>query len=524
MISAKWDVTSTCNLRCKHCSVADLYFRGSPTENLSQAERIRVIDTLADGGVGFVSFLGGEPLTLGESFFDLLRYANRRNIRTTVVTNGQLLTRETSIRLIDAGLGALVVSIESPLPEVHNKIRGKRTFERLISNLEEFLSVRGVSSDVKLNINTVLCSVNRSTFVGIIPFCADLGADSWSALTLNYIGNASQNLDNLGLSEEDHTQVAIEVGQFLQRRPHASKLNVNFTIVCPLVWEYICSKYNITLPQPEICCSAASSLVYVAPNGDVHICDRVHSSGYIGAQLGSEQFRPMSLLRHDFVDVWNSLQYIETYDFVRRLETYKDFEPCNRCKYLHDRTCNPCPLPSLRGDKVQFAECLKAERYLGDISKHNGGERTSWEEKHILQRLIDVASYPEFYSRIKALHPQRIRGVRSCAQADGSTALLHPNSLEAIEVNLTGSAIWEIIDGIRSTEDVVDLAMRLCVEAGQALNDSFDEAAVDFLRTKVEAFLVLLVDKCFVGFDDKLSGCPASVGNILRDNIELAIQ
>lgn len=181
MISAKWDVTSTCNLRCKHCSVADLYFRGSPTENLSQAERIRVIDTLADGGVGFVSFLGGEPLTLGESFFDLLRYANRRNIRTTVVTNGQLLTRETSIRLIDAGLGALVVSIESPLPEVHNKIRGKRTFERLISNLEEFLSVRGVSSDVKLNINTVLCSVNRSTFVGMIPFCADLGADSWSA-------------------------------------------------------------------------------------------------------------------------------------------------------------------------------------------------------------------------------------------------------------------------------------------------------------------------------------------------------
>ena len=66
MKSAKWDVTSKCNLRCKHCSVADMYFgEGNSTPQISLGDKLRLIDRLADGGVTRLSLLGGEPLTLG---------------------------------------------------------------------------------------------------------------------------------------------------------------------------------------------------------------------------------------------------------------------------------------------------------------------------------------------------------------------------------------------------------------------------------------------------------------------------
>jgi MoaA/NifB/PqqE/SkfB family radical SAM enzyme len=297
MINAKWDITSTCNLRCSHCSVAEMYFNGTPPPQLSMQDRLHIIDNLAEGGVSYLSLLGGEPLTLGDQLFALLRRAQERQIKIGLVTNGQLLDANTSCRLMDYGLANLIVSIESPDAEIHNKIRGKRTFERLMGNLETFLSLRGSKTTPKLTVNTVLCQPNRNSFTQMIKFCRDLGADSWNALTLNYIGNATGNLETLALSKEEHTEVALEIGRLLQSPGFdIGHLKINFTIVCPLVWEYISKKYDIHLPQPEICCSASSSLVYISPTGDMHLCDRVNSSGYTGSKLESETMRPMSLL------------------------------------------------------------------------------------------------------------------------------------------------------------------------------------------------------------------------------------
>ncbi|MCU7907121.1 MAG: radical SAM protein [Candidatus Thiodiazotropha sp. (ex Epidulcina cf. delphinae)] len=500
MISAKWDLTSTCNLRCRHCSVANMYFdKENPVKELSIRDRLLVVDRLADGGVTHLSLLGGEPLTLGDDLWTLLDHAKRRQIRIHLVTNAILLEAATSQRLIDCGLDRLVVSIDGPTAESHNKIRGKRTFERLNRNLETFLDLRGSNDTSKLTINTVLCTHNRKNFADMIPFCRNLGADAWNALTLNYIGNAYNHLDSLAVSQEEHTEVALEIGRLLKSQGFdAGQLKINLTLICPLVWEYLCKKYKIELPQPEICCSAGSSLAYISPKGDMHLCDRVDSSGYNGMPLATEKMHPESLLSKEFEAIWNSKQYVKMYDFVQGNEAYTKFEPCNHCKYLFDRTCNPCPLQSYRLKDVRFEECLKAEKYLGDISRYEDGPTTIWEKAHQFERLSLAEPDSDKYERFRNAYPILARGVRSAIQG-GDCILLHPKSLQTIKLNDVGHKILKSMDGSLTTGQLIDTMIDLYQQAYLRADMVIDEGQVDAFRVHgLQAFVMSLYERDFI--------------------------
>jgi radical SAM protein with 4Fe4S-binding SPASM domain len=503
MISAKWDLTSTCNLRCKHCSVAEMYFTNTIHPQLSLNDRLRIIDRLSDGGVKYLSLLGGEPLTLGDDLFSLLSRAKKRDIRVGIVTNGQLLTYDISKRLIDYGIANLTVSIESPSAEIHNKIRGKKTFERLLVNIEDFLKVRGNQSSPEVAVNTVLCRPNRDTFTQMIPFCRDLGVDSWSALTLNYIGNATHNIDNLALSDEEHTEVAVEIGRFLKTPGfNLGNLKLNITIVCPLVWEYVSKKYDIQLPQPEICCSAGISLFYLSPTGEMHLCDRVNSSGYTGSKLETDTMRPMSLLTNSFEEVWNSAQYMEMFSFIKLAKTYANFEPCNHCKYLSDRTCNPCPLQSYRSETIKFDECLKAENYLGNISQYDDKPRTTWEQLHQFKSQTLPRFETESYENVRYMYPCQTLGTRYMEHTADEALLMHPRSAELIKINALGCEIWKSFTGTVTTDEIVAEAGDLYKEVGLAFNRYADtEEIKDFEKEYVIPFIMSLYEKGFLEFE-----------------------
>lgn len=513
MKSAKWDITSRCNLRCRHCSVADMYFKGVSMPKLSLDDKLLIVDKLADGGVTNLSLLGGEPLTLGDELFAILKRAKKRQIHISVVTNGTLLNRDISHHLIDDGLANLVVSIEGASAEVHDQVRGAGNFERTMHNIETFLSLRQNATSPSLSVNTVLCRPNRDTFAQMIPFCRDLGADSWSALTLNFIGNAEENLDNLVVSQEEHTEVALEIGKLLNSEGfELGKLKINLTLVYPLVWEYLCKKYNITLPQPEICCSASSSLVYISPIGELHLCDRVNNSGYTGLQLESETIHPTSLLTNKFVDIWNSRQFVEMFNLVQRSDTYAAYEPCNRCKYFFDRTCNPCPLYSYSSDHIRFEECLKAEAYLGDISQYSNETRTLWEKMHQFDEISAHILDNDAYEEICNAYPTTVEGVRHTVQPDGNAVLMQPQTLHFIKINQMGEVIWNMIDGRHTTDEVIASVVEIYGDVYATLDKTCDR---DEIRTKasaeIKSFILSLEKQHFIEFSMSSADCLTKV-------------
>jgi len=501
MITAKWDITSSCNLRCRHCSVADMYFdKKHQIHQLSSSDRLQIIDRLADGGVRNLSLLGGEPLTLGEEIWPLLQRARERNIGVHLVTNGLLLSTGTSKRLIDSGLKCLIVSIDGPSAITHNKNRGKHSFERTLENLTNFVTLRGNRSSPKLTINTVLSKFNRTVFPQMIPFCRDLGADSWNALTLNYLGNANHHLDNLALSQEEHTEVALEIGQFMKSPDfYAGNLKINLSIVCPLVWEYLCKKYKVKLPQPEICCSASSSLVYVSPKGEMHLCDRVDSSGYTGMKLDNEIMRPEDLLSNKFEDVWNSKQYTEMFTFVNSNDAYDGFEPCNRCKYFFDRSCNPCPLQAYRADEIRYEECLKAEQFLGDISCYDNGQKTDWEKAHQFASVALSSFDSDKYEKVRLSFPVLPEGLRCAVQPDNSALLVHPKTQETIKINEVGLTLLDSMDGSETTDQLVGSIVEAYLQAHKTNGTCPSADHVDaFKRDILQAFILSLYEKDFI--------------------------
>ena len=114
-------VTYRCMCKCVHYS-AGKHFKEDAQE-LSTNEAKKLIDDSQKLGVTIIAFTGGEPL-MREDIFELISYVNKKKAMPIMFTNGLLLTDENVEKLVNAGLYSIFVSIDSPIPEEHDNLRG----------------------------------------------------------------------------------------------------------------------------------------------------------------------------------------------------------------------------------------------------------------------------------------------------------------------------------------------------------------------------------------------------------------
>jgi radical SAM protein with 4Fe4S-binding SPASM domain len=114
-------VTYRCQCNCVHCSAA--YHLKNGDSELTTTEAKKLIDDSQNLGITILAFTGGEPL-LRDDIYELISYINRKKTMPIMFTNGLLLTDENVMRLVDAGLYSLFVSIDSPHSKEHDKWRG----------------------------------------------------------------------------------------------------------------------------------------------------------------------------------------------------------------------------------------------------------------------------------------------------------------------------------------------------------------------------------------------------------------
>ena len=119
LISANFEVTNACNLSCTICPVNRGMQRSRRVATLEQFERFLELNPRLEF---LLLFQWGEPL-LVPSLPEMIRAATRRGIRTMITTNGTLLDAGWCVRLLDAGLTRLTLSVDGD-PETHRAIRG----------------------------------------------------------------------------------------------------------------------------------------------------------------------------------------------------------------------------------------------------------------------------------------------------------------------------------------------------------------------------------------------------------------
>lgn len=127
------EVTRECGCECDHCTVKD----GSG--DLSREDFFRVIDEAIALGACIITFTEGDPL-LREDIFELIKYVDPDKAVVNLFTPGLEMTEDKAIKLKEAGLYNLLISIYSIDPEVHDAIRGvKGAHELAISAIKEGL-------------------------------------------------------------------------------------------------------------------------------------------------------------------------------------------------------------------------------------------------------------------------------------------------------------------------------------------------------------------------------------------------
>ena len=131
-----------CNLACAYCNEYDKFSEPVPLETMC-----RRIDKLAELGTSAVIVSGGEPL-LHPNLDKIIVRIRRHGMLAALISNCYLLTQERILRLNDAGLEYLQVSIDNVNPDDVSKKSLKLLDKKLIllSNLAEF----------KVNINSVI--------------------------------------------------------------------------------------------------------------------------------------------------------------------------------------------------------------------------------------------------------------------------------------------------------------------------------------------------------------------------------
>ena len=110
-------ITTRCQYRCEHCGAT---YDGERSE-LTKHEWIKVIRDLQDLGVAYIIFSGGEPL-VRDDMEEIISAVDDRST-TLLFTNGRELTPDRARSLKRSGLFFLAVSLDSPYPVEHNRIR-----------------------------------------------------------------------------------------------------------------------------------------------------------------------------------------------------------------------------------------------------------------------------------------------------------------------------------------------------------------------------------------------------------------
>lgn len=197
-----WELTLACNLRCRHCASSAGKRRAA---ELNTAEALAVCDQFPDLMVQEVDFTGGEPLMRR----DWPRIADQvagHGIRTKLVTNGVLITKQVARTMKSVGLCAVGVSIDG-LPVTHDRIRGDQClYDQTLSGAMQLIDA-GLSVTAITTVN----GLNIEELPAIFETLVNRGFDRWQVQPIFGLGR-SQQFPELALSQDDF----MHMGEFVK--------------------------------------------------------------------------------------------------------------------------------------------------------------------------------------------------------------------------------------------------------------------------------------------------------------------
>lgn len=161
------------NRRCiSRCRMCDSWQEVDPVE-LDAAIWIKFLSSMKKFNRYFtVNFTGGEPL-YKKDFLQVLEFCSDNRIMVGFTTNGKLLTKPVSERLMQMQLFNIHLSLDSLRPEIHDKARGVPGMLRsALEHLDILLEQKAIhKSATSIFIKTNVFNENLDDLEGLVEFC-----------------------------------------------------------------------------------------------------------------------------------------------------------------------------------------------------------------------------------------------------------------------------------------------------------------------------------------------------------------
>ncbi len=137
----RYEVTDHCNAECIMCP-RDIHKFGRPHGIMNMDQYRRSVDEVVGLGCKQVVLTGfGEPL-VDKTVEKKVEYAHSKGLRSYIISNASLLTRERARRLIAAGLDELRISYYGMRKETYERVMVGLNFDTTMKNLADFLELR----------------------------------------------------------------------------------------------------------------------------------------------------------------------------------------------------------------------------------------------------------------------------------------------------------------------------------------------------------------------------------------------
>jgi MoaA/NifB/PqqE/SkfB family radical SAM enzyme len=216
-------ITNLCNADCDFCGFARSKFDSKARRSVTLQEARDAIDLALKNRIGYLLFVGGEPM-VHRDLRTMVRYAAERGIRPMICTNGGLWTEENMRGLVNDGLSSVIMSIDAHDVAKHEANRGLPDVCRKIRRANEFFHTVGVQTTASITASRLIDDYDKlPAFLETLGFKSCTFSYPLTSLASSYLSFSDSGLVNFSKDE------LIELFEKIKRM----KLRSNFPVVNP---------------------------------------------------------------------------------------------------------------------------------------------------------------------------------------------------------------------------------------------------------------------------------------------------
>jgi radical SAM protein with 4Fe4S-binding SPASM domain len=310
----QWHITNLCNLRCKHCYQENF----SKSEDLDWPALKKISDNILAtlnewNRKACIHLTGGEPL-LKEELFSLLNYLDPKPEieELGIITNGLFFSRDVVKRLSAfPKLKKIKISLDGADAEVHDSIRQKGVFEKVIQSLPM------IKQENRFEIILMFTVMRRNyeSLPSLIRLCQNLGVDGLILERFIPLGKGREIMNEV-LEKDQWKDLLTSLSRFISEEMNEDQL-----------FPYQAFQIVFRKDETELLgapCVLGRDGLCIMPEGTVLPCRR------FPVPIGN-------LLSDSLKDIWESSALL---DQLRKKENLKgqcgkcDMEDCRGCRSL----------------------------------------------------------------------------------------------------------------------------------------------------------------------------------------------